>query len=377
MDFFDFDRSRDERINKIINAENVLIGKIGYETWIGADIMFERQANYSWDITVYRRMQGTPIEVPLILACLVSISRRTKKWFSTTNKPFDIEVRDLISELNIKDKENIEIIEETLYSIKHGINYGFETLYALENNYLKVSEVFELSKHYQQYSISIELALQFLASMAALRQSKNSVSYFNELLIKKRRYDLLQIVDYIENCLEDRKIDFNKIKSIFKILHSNIEKMKKDIDDISNDILDTTNGEIKYHIALSFAGEDRAIAEKIAYELIESDYKVFYDDYEKAALWGKDLYVYLNDLYSKHAKYCLMIISENYKNKLWTNHERRAVQAKAFRQNEEYILPLRLDNTEIPGLNETVGYIDYNKIEFNELISLIKRKINE
>ncbi len=48
-----------------------------------------------------------------------------------------------------------------------------------------------------------------------------------------------------------------------------------------------------------------------------------------------------------------MFLSRNYAAKLWTNHEREAAQARAFRENEEYILPIRLDDTEIPGILQT------------------------
>ena len=131
-----------------------------------------------------------------------------------------------------------------------------------------------------------------------------------------------------------------------------------------------------YDLAISFAGEDRAIAEAIAQALIKLKFTVFYDKYEKADLWGKDLYSHLNDVYSKKAKYCLMIISNSYAKKHWTNHERKAAQAKAFTQNEEYILPLRLDDTEIPGLNITVGYINYTETGLEETVDLLKDKLS-
>lgn len=133
---------------------------------------------------------------------------------------------------------------------------------------------------------------------------------------------------------------------------------------------------ISYDLAISFAGEDRVIAEKIADQLKFLGYSIFYDKYEQANLWGKDLYAHLNDVYSNKAKYCLMIISSSYQKKHWTNHERQAAQAKAFKQNEEYILPLRLDNTEIPGINITVGYVDYNNTGFDQTIKLLVDKIS-
>src|SRR6266566_5558925 len=77
------------------------------------------------------------------------------------------------------------------------------------------------------------------------------------------------------------------------------------------------------------------------------------DKYEKATLWGKNLYTYLSDVYQNKARYCVMFLSRNYAAKLWTNHEREAAQARAFRENEEYILPIRLDDTDIPGILST------------------------
>jgi hypothetical protein len=70
-----------------------------------------------------------------------------------------------------------------------------------------------------------------------------------------------------------------------------------------------------------------------------------------------------------------MIISKNYAVKHWTSHERKAAQAKAFTQNEEYILPLRLDNTEIPGLHTTVGYLNYSETGLAGTIDLLKQKL--
>lgn len=159
---------------------------------------------------------------------------------------------------------------------------------------------------------------------------------------------------------------------------------------LGNDTIETDNSEIfhtmenniiksdKFDLAISFAGEDRMIAELIAESLIKSGYNVFYDNHFKSKLWGKDLYVYLQDIYKNKAKYCLMIISKNYANKLWTNHERQAAQAKAFEQNKEYILPLRIDETEIPGLNNTIGYLHYDdQTSINEIVEILKEKLNE
>jgi hypothetical protein len=130
-----------------------------------------------------------------------------------------------------------------------------------------------------------------------------------------------------------------------------------------------------YDVALSFAGEDRPYVEQVAAQLRERGVSVFYDEYEKARLWGKDLYVHLNEVYGNQAEYTIMFVSEHYSRKQWANHERRAAQERAFRENREYILPARFDDTPIPGVPTTVAYIDLRRTTPRELTHLIAEKL--
>lgn len=133
---------------------------------------------------------------------------------------------------------------------------------------------------------------------------------------------------------------------------------------------------LRYDIAISFAGEDRDVAAQIAAGLVTAGVKVFYDDFEKADLWGKDLYEYLADIYANHARFCIMLLSQNYERKLWTNHERKNAQVRAFQEKEEYILPVKLDDTQIPGIRPTVGYIDLRTTAVDELVKMVLVKLN-
>lgn len=106
--------------------------------------------------------------------------------------------------------------------------------------------------------------------------------------------------------------------------------------------------------------------------------KVFYDKYEEVNLWGKNLYTHLDDVYQNKARYCIIFISQWYANKNWTNHERISAQARAFAEtNEEYILPIRLDNTQIPGIRPTIGYINAKNYSSKQLCNLILKKLNK
>ncbi len=130
-----------------------------------------------------------------------------------------------------------------------------------------------------------------------------------------------------------------------------------------------------YDIALSFAGEDRAYVEMVAEQLKARGVSIFYDNDEKANLWGKDLYEYLQDVYINKARYILLFISRNYKDKHWTNHERRAAQSRAFVEKNEYILPARFDDTAIPGILPTTGFIDLRNHSPIEVALLVCEKL--
>jgi hypothetical protein len=92
---------------------------------------------------------------------------------------------------------------------------------------------------------------------------------------------------------------------------------------------------VPYDVALSFAGEDRHYVHQVAEAIVAKGVEVFYDKFEEADLWGKDLYSHLSDIYNGKARFTIMFVSEAYASKLWTNHERKAAQAKAFTQNSE------------------------------------------
>lgn len=130
-----------------------------------------------------------------------------------------------------------------------------------------------------------------------------------------------------------------------------------------------------YDVALSFAGEDRVYVERIANLLLEQGIKVFYDKFETANLWGKDLYQYLSDIYRTKAEFCVIFISKYYKEKNWTRHELRNAQNRAFIDNKEYILPIFIDDVELDGLNSTIGYIRSNEFMDFEIANLIVTKL--
>jgi TIR domain len=135
------------------------------------------------------------------------------------------------------------------------------------------------------------------------------------------------------------------------------------------------NDNYRYDIALSFAGEDREQAKSFAEMLRRRGVNVFYDEYEQAVLWGKDLYQHLQNVYRDSARFCIVFLSEAYARKLWTRHELKQAQARAFRESQEYLLPIRLDDTELPGVNPTTGYIDLRQTSLEAMAELVVQKL--
>lgn len=130
----------------------------------------------------------------------------------------------------------------------------------------------------------------------------------------------------------------------------------------------------QYDIALSFAGEDRGYVEEVANGLRNAGVHVFYDKFESAQLWGKNLIDHLADIY-RNSRYVVMFVSKAYVEKAWTNHERKHAQDRALFAQQEYILPARFDDTLVPGMTTTVAFQDLRHTEPAELVAIILAKL--
>ena len=76
-------------------------------------------------------------------------------------------------------------------------------------------------------------------------------------------------------------------------------------------------------------------------------------------------------------EYCVIFISKEYAEKVLPTRERQSAQARAMKEKTEYILPARFDDTTIPGLLETIGYIDLNDTSPKQLADLITSKLGK
>jgi hypothetical protein len=113
----------------------------------------------------------------------------------------------------------------------------------------------------------------------------------------------------------------------------------------------------------------------MAEKLRDAGFAVFYDNFYPEQLWGKNLTAFLDEVYRKKARFCVILVSKDYKEREWTNHELRSAQARALQEKgNDYILPIRVDATDLDGLPPNVGYVSID-LGAEEIARLLIRKL--
>ncbi len=133
----------------------------------------------------------------------------------------------------------------------------------------------------------------------------------------------------------------------------------------------------EYDVALSFAGTERHYAETLASSIRDHGFSVFYDSFYPEQLWGKDLVVFFDEIYQRKSRYCVMFVSSEYCDRMWTNHERRSAQARLLKEKgKEYILPIKVDDAELPGTPPTIGYLPLAQYGIEKIADILVKKLS-
>lgn len=131
----------------------------------------------------------------------------------------------------------------------------------------------------------------------------------------------------------------------------------------------------EYDFAISYAGEDRLIAEDIHNKIKEkySDYSIFLAENEKYQFIGKDGESFFENLFSK-SRQVIVIISKYYKQKKWPRFEWDVILERSA---ENRCIPIKLDDAKIIGLSSNIIYIPYenNSAEIAEIAEIAIYKL--
>lgn len=134
------------------------------------------------------------------------------------------------------------------------------------------------------------------------------------------------------------------------------------------------NDKIKYEVALSFAGEQRDYVRKVAEVLKDNNVDCYFDEFDEIELWGKYMPDRFQEVMGDKSKYAVIFISEEYKNKFYTNLERMTLlTSDLFREGR--LLPAKFDDTKLPGLPDGINYVTLKDLSPEEFAKKIMRKI--
>ncbi len=134
-------------------------------------------------------------------------------------------------------------------------------------------------------------------------------------------------------------------------------------------------GPYEFDAALSFAGDDREYVEEVAAALKAAHISIFLDSDYLAEMWGEDLVEFLDAVYRKRSRYAVLFLSRHYAEKVWPREERRSALARATEERAAYVLPIRLDDTEVPGFRPTVHYLDARRIGIEGIVRTLIAKL--
>jgi hypothetical protein len=133
-----------------------------------------------------------------------------------------------------------------------------------------------------------------------------------------------------------------------------------------------------FDVAVSFAGTERKLAEQLAGRVRDAGFSVFYDGFYPEDLWGKDFVETFHQIYSKRARYCVIFVSREYNNRAWTIYERRSAQERMLKERgQEYILPIKVEDVELPGMPSTIGYVSIADLPIDKIADLLLKKLGK
>jgi hypothetical protein len=129
-----------------------------------------------------------------------------------------------------------------------------------------------------------------------------------------------------------------------------------------------------FDVALSFSGKNRTEARTLARAIQQRNLTVFYDEWFKADIWGEELTQLLPQLYL-NAKLCIPLISRDYAEGPYTKREFQAVLEKELRSGVVAMLPIRLDDTQMPGLSTARAFLDYNAESCDAIAEMVAARV--
>lgn len=131
----------------------------------------------------------------------------------------------------------------------------------------------------------------------------------------------------------------------------------------------------RFKVAISFAGAQRDYAERLTRALQARGVAIFYDNLFRHELLGEHLDEKFHGIFSEQSDYVAMLISKEYVERVWPRYEGRVALSRAMQEDGAYILPVRFDDTVLPGLLPTIHFERASETNPEQFAALVCRKL--
>lgn len=140
----------------------------------------------------------------------------------------------------------------------------------------------------------------------------------------------------------------------------------------SRELLDSVVGPLErsmtearylYDVAISYTSADAEHAAEIAGLLKAEGIRVFFADDPECYLLGKKLPEELRRIYEGESRYCMVVASKSYLKSEHAVLELESAVERNRRENGDYLLVVKLDDVDLPGVPGTAVYLDRDRVE--------------
>lgn len=135
--------------------------------------------------------------------------------------------------------------------------------------------------------------------------------------------------------------------------------------------------DIKFKVALSFPGEQRAYVSEIVTVLrktVEPD-SIFYDHDYQAQLARPNLDTLLQDIYRNRSQLIVVFLCTDYAKKQWCGLEWRAIRDIIKANEDDRVMFIRFDDAPVDGVFSIDGYIDARTFGPNDVAKFILQRL--
>ena len=160
----------------------------------------------------------------------------------------------------------------------------------------------------------------------------------------------------------------DKFDNLYKSLKSE-EKQKHIQTNTANAIIQDN-----YDVIFSLAGEQKQLGQEIKNILASNTLKCWIYTEHEHTFPGKDQTVIFEKLFKEKSDFCVVLISKDYVEKEWPTLEGKYIKDRWMR-DENYLIPVIIDDTKLPGLPDLTGYISTKGRSAKEIAEVVMATI--